>query len=438
MQQTNRMLTALVANHKGEIFELDGYAAVGMHGRQLAPLSMNNTAPLPFGSELMYLPDRFPVLFNIRRKSFEHLYEDPYHPGEPLYPVSVFNSPGFVVHSICAYGERQSAGALPLFSYGGVGWFREGIRSAVFRIDHEKRQDLRYMPQQEVTAGIKSKRRQLPDNRLRHHLESCAQKYGCPAAKNFFLQRFEAPLPTARGCNARCRGCLSRQDGTDIPNSQDRIGFTPSPVEIAQVALAHIKCVGRAVVSFGQGCEGEPLLAVDVIEPAIRLIRQETRQGTINVNTNGSRPEALKRLIDAGLDSIRVSLNSVRKECYDAYFRPREYRFADVAEGIDLALNRGVNVALNYLNLPGFTDTPEEAHALEAFIRRHPIQMIQWRNLNFDPLRYWKTMEKASTQGNGIGMKVLVDKIKKKFPYLHHGYFNPPKEKFGGPNLARI
>lgn len=438
MQQKTRQLTALVANRDGEIFELDGYAAVGMAGRQLAPLSTSDTVPLPFGSEMMYLPDRFPILYNIRKRNFESLREDPYRSGEPLYPVAVFNSPGFVVRTISAYGERENAGFLPLFSYGAVGWFRGGFRSAIFRIDREKRQDLRLMPQQGVAAGVQAKRRQMPDNRLRLHLESCAQKYGCPAAKNFFLRRVEAPLPTARYCNARCRGCLSLQDDRVIPHSQNRIEFTPSPEEIAEVAVAHIKSVRRAVVSFGQGCEGDPLLAVDVVEPAIRLIRQATRQGTINVNTNGSRPAALKRLIDAGLDSVRVSLNSVREACYDAYFRPNGYRFADVIAGIDLALQSRVHAALNYLNLPGFTDTPEEARALETFIRRHPIQMIQWRNLNYDPLRYWKTMDQVSTQGCGAGMKTLVEEIREKFPNLQHGYFNPPKEKFEGTHPAMI
>jgi molybdenum cofactor biosynthesis enzyme MoaA len=144
----------------------------------------------------------------------------------------------------------------------------------------------------------------------------------------------------------------------------------------------------------------------------------------------------LKRLIDAGLDSIRVSLNSVREECYNAYFRPIGYSFADVVAGIDLALQSRVNAALNYLNLPGFTDTPEEAQALETFLRRHPIQMIQWRNLNYDPLRYWKAMDQVSTQGPGVGMKALIEKMRRKFPNLQHGYFNPPKEKFEGPNPA--
>ncbi len=430
MQQTNKLLTAIVANRSGDIFELDGYAATGMAGEHLEPLSFENTVALPYGSELMYLPDRFPILFNIREMRFEPLFESPFQAGDPLFPVAVFNSPGFVVRSISAYGERANAGFLPLFSYGATGWSKGGFRSAVFRIDREKRQDLRLMPQQRVSAGIQDKRRQMPDNRLRLHLETCAQEYGCPAAKNFFLQRYEAPLPTARQCNANCHGCLSLQSDKNIHHSQERIGFTPSPEEIAQVALSHIKNVRRAVVSFGQGCEGEPLLAADAIDPAIRMIRRSTRQGTIHLNTNGSRPSALKQLIDAGLDSMRVSLNSVREECYNAYFQPHGYSFAHVAESIDLARRNKVHVALNYLSLAGFTDTPEETRALDSFVKQHDIQMIQWRNLNYDPLRYWKTMNQVSSGGYPLGMKPLVEDMRRKFPALRHGYFNPPKEKF--------
>jgi len=187
------------------------------------------------------------------------------------------------------------------------------------------------------------------------------------------------------------------------------------------------------VVSFGQGCEGEPLLAVDVIAPAIRLIRAATDKGTINLNTNGSRPAALNLLMDTGLDSIRISLNSVREKYYTAYFRPGGYRFSDVVAGIDLALRRGVHVALNYLNLPGFTDTPEEVAALTHFLRQHPVQMIQWRNLNFDPLRYWEMMTTILPHGNPLGMKAVFEEVRCGFPRMRHGYFNPPKEKFLEP-----
>ena len=172
-------------------------------------------------------------------------------------------------------------------------------------------------------------------------------------------------------------------------------------------------------------------LAAEVIEPAIRQIRSQTPNGTINMNTNGSRPEVLKQLFDAGLDSIRVSMNSVREACYQAYFRPTGYRFGDVLESIAVALAHKKFVAINYLNSPGFTDTPQEIEALTRFLDKYPIHMIQWRNLNFDPIRYWREMNAADTHGEPIGVGKLLNRIRKQFPKLEFGYFNPPKENFG-------
>jgi len=425
------LLTALVANKAGEIFELDGYAAVGMAGSLLLPLTMDQTRNLPHGGELMYLPDRKPVLLDISTGKLETLAENPYEPGEAIFPVAVFNSPGYVITRISAYRETENSQTLPLFSYGAVGWHKKGFRSAVVLVDPEPRQDLRRMPREEVIAGVDRMRQQMPGNRLRAHLDKCALTYGCPAGKNFFLGRYEAPLPTSKQCNARCLGCLSLQPNSGIHHSQDRITFTPTPEEIAEVALAHINRVDKSVVSFGQGCEGDPLLAAHVIEPAIRQIRSQTGSGTINMNTNGSLPARLKSLFDAGLDSIRISINSVRQDCYDAYFRPQDYGFADVLASIEIALARKKFVAINYLNCPGFSDTPGEADALVGFLQQFPIDMIQWRNLNFDPVRYWKEMDGVATHGEPIGMGELLNRIGKQFPKLKFGYFNPPKEKFG-------
>jgi pyruvate-formate lyase-activating enzyme len=424
------LLTALVANAAGEIFELDGYAAVGMAGTKQIPLTLKNTCSMPFGSELMYLPDRWPLLFNRGSGRIETITQNPYAPGQPLFPVTAFNSPGYITSYLGAYVETPKAHALPLFSYGAVGWHRGKFRSAIVAVDREKRQDLRLMKPDDVALGIEKMRKQMPANRLRSHLEKCALQFGCPAAKNFFLGRCEAPLPAAEQCNARCLGCLSLQRHSDIPHSQDRIRFTPSPEEIAEVALAHIKRVDQSVVSFGQGCEGDPLLATDVIAPAIRLIRAETDRGTINMNTNASLPQALQQVIDAGLDSIRISMNSVRENCYHAYFRPKGYGFSDVLKSIALAVGSGLFVAVNYLNCPGFTDTPPEIDALRQFLKAYPIHMIQWRNLNFDSLRYYKIMSDVAPDGAPIGMKNLLEQIRREFPGLKFGYFNPPKENF--------
>jgi pyruvate-formate lyase-activating enzyme len=425
-----KLLKALVANVDGEIFALDGYAATGDGGATPVPLTLSNTRNMPFGSELMYLPQRRPVLLNLQSGRIETVNENPYAPGQALYPVTAFNSPGYVLSHLGTFVETPEAQALPLFSYGAVGWHRGKFRSAVIRVDREKRQDLRLMKPENVAGGIARMRRQMPANRLRAHLEKCALQFGCPAAKNFFLGRYEAPLPTAQHCNARCLGCLSLQTNSDIPSSQDRVGFTPTAEEIAEVALAHIKRVKNSVVSFGQGCEGDPLLAADVIAAAIRLIRSETKRGTINMNTNASLSRALQKVIDAGLDSMRVSMNSVRRKCYHAYFRPKGYGFSDVLKSVDLALRSGLFVAVNYLNSPGFTDTPQEIKALTKFLTTYPIHMIQWRNLNFDPLRYFKIMKTVTAKGAPIGMHNLLELIRRQFPKLKYGYFNPPKEKF--------
>jgi len=423
-------VVAVVANADGEIFDLEGYAAVGRDGSELVPLTLDSTINMPYGGELMYLPDRRSIVYNMKTGRIETLEENPYEPGTPLYPVAAFNSPGYVLSHICAYEEKKTAQYLPLFAYGAVGWHGENFRSAVILVDSEKRQDLRLMQRKDVVSGVHRMQGIMPGNRLRRHLEKCALEYGCPAGKNFFLGRYEAPLPTSRSCNARCIGCISLQESGEIINSQDRIDFTPSSEEIAQVALEHIGRVKKAVVSFGQGCEGDPLLAAHVIEPALRLIRKKTDGGTINMNTNGSLPVVMERLFEAGLDSMRVSMNSLRKSCYTAYFRPRSYLFEDVLESIKLALDRGKFVSINYLNCPGFTDTPEEVDAFIEFRKKYPIHFIQWRNLNFDPVRYCRIMGKAAKQGKPMGMQTALRQIRKNFQDLKYGYFNPPKENW--------
>ncbi len=426
----DNLLNALVARENGEILELEGYAAAGMAGTSIIPLTVQTTRILPHGSELMMLPGRIPILYNQDTRRIEAVARHPRDRSMRLFPVAAFNSPGYVITRICAHDREPGVSNLPLFSYGAAGWSEGKFRSAVLWIDQEPRQDLRFMKPEKVMAGIRRLRKIMPKNRLRLHLETCATTYGCPAGKNFFLGRYEAPLPTSRVCNARCLGCLSLQQDSGIPNSQNRISFTPSSEDIAEVALFHIGRVPSAVVSFGQGCEGDPLFAAEVILPAIRIIRSRTSEGTINMNTNASRPDILKTLIDAGLDSIRVSMNSFREDRYLAYFRPAGYHFSDVLNSISLALEHRLHVAVNYLNMPGFTDTPPELDSLCRFLHRFPIHQIQWRNLNFDPIAYLALMNADDSSENPIGIDAVIRHLLREFPSLRHGYFNPPKENW--------
>ena len=428
-----QILTAVVAGENGDIFELDGYGAAGMAGEQFHILTKSGTCDMPHGSELMMLPQRSPVVFNMAKDTFEILRTNPYDPGERIYPVGVFNSPGYVNQHFCAYDDTGISDPLPLFSYGAVGFGKKDFRSSALLVDTEPRQDLRQMPVSGVEKGVARCRKLYPDNRLIRHLETCALQYGCPAGKNFFLGRYEAPLPASVVCNANCVGCISLQTENNLCACQDRIAFVPDPEEIAGVALDHIKKVDRAVVSFGQGCEGEPLTSARALIPAVELIRAQTDKGTINLNTNASLPDQVDLLCRAGLDSMRVSMNSVRPSCYTAYFRPKTYTFADVVRSISIAKDNGKFVAVNYLNCPGFTDSEKEKEALFDFIGKLGIDMIQWRNLNFDPRRYIRTMGEVEENGSPTGMANLIKDLTRAFPGLIHGYFNPPKENHGRP-----
>ena len=134
-------MTALVANAAGEIFELDGYAALGMEGPTYTPLRTSNTRNMPYGSELMYLPDRKPILFNMRSSKIETLSQNPYAPGEPLFPVTAFNSPGTSFHIWVPMLKIKKRNRCPFFHmerWGGIGenfdqplcvWIAKSVRT---------------------------------------------------------------------------------------------------------------------------------------------------------------------------------------------------------------------------------------------------------------------------------------------------------------------
>ena len=197
------------------------------------------------------------------------------------------------------------------------------------------------------------------------------------------------------------------------------------------MAVAHLNQAPRPIVSFGQGCEGEPLLQAGVIEKAIRLIRKQTERGTINLNSNASLPLSLAKLIEAGLDSLRVSLNSAQEIYYSRYYQPNGYLFADVLTSIRLMKDAGRFVSLNYFILPGVTDSPREYEALcDLFASCRP-DFIQLRNLNMDPEWYLRTLDFPKDEP-AMGIRHWLATLRKQFPALQFGYFNPFLDKCAG------
>ena len=168
-------------------------------------------------------------------------------------------------------------------------------------------------------------------------------------------------------------------------------------------------------------------MAGEAIEEAIKQIRIETARGVINLNTNASKPEVVKRLFAAGLSSIRVSINSAQEKYYNRYYKPQGYKFSDVLKSIKIAKDAGGFVSLNYLVMPGFTDSEDEVREFKRLLRKCKLDMVQLRNLNIDPLYYFRELKISPDVAVLCGIKELISDLKKEFPSLMLGYFNPSR-----------
>ncbi len=416
----------LFADIHGRIFEHPKLLALGLTGLDLVLPTPEDFIPLPQGSALYVLPDRYPIGLDPQREEVEIVYENPFEEGQPAYAVAAYLAPAHTQTFLAPYQEgRESLPPLPLFSYACVGWWKGRFWVTAFRSDFDHRQEVRFFDEKKIVQAAEKKIKAYPRNRLvRHLVENCVLRYRCPAARNFVLGRWEAPIPTSPVCNARCLGCLSWQ-GQDGPHvAQERLEFIPSPEEIAEAMVPHLKRAPRAIVSFGQGCEGEPLLQGALLAQAIRLLRSSTNQGTINLNTNASLPEVVTQLGRVGLDSMRVSLVSARPRYYEAYFRPKGYGLDDVKMSIRRFKSLGGFVSLNLFIFPGITDEEEEAEALEEVVS-YGVDFIQLRNHAIDPIWYLGRINYQSA-GNRLGIKGLLKRLAQRFPRLRFGYFNPP------------
>lgn len=410
---------------RGKIYVHPSLRIVGMEGERVRLPRSEELIPLPEGSTFYYLPQRYAIGYNRRTDSFEQVET---LKNKKIYAVGCFLPPTYLRLLLPAYWlKKDQVSTLPLWAYNTIGYYAGKYWTTALRIDQKTRQFPYQYDAQKLEKNVRDIARQFPKNRLVSHLSYCALHYHCLAAKNFFLGRWEAPLPASRSCNSGCFGCLSLQDEEGIA-SHRRIGFIPSAEELAQVALFHIQRAKEPIVSFGQGCEGEPLLVHKVIRETIKRIRDKTARGTININTNASKPEYLRKIIDAGLDSMRVSLSSAQELYYDKYFRPRGYGFKDVIESIKIAKQNSVFVSINLLTFPGFSDDKKESDALLGFIKKTKIDMLQLKNLNIDPQVFFRHGFLAHTRP--IGMMNMFNLIRRSFPRLKISYFNVPREEF--------
>jgi pyruvate-formate lyase-activating enzyme len=398
----------------GEVGERRGLRALDYTG---APLATSDLIPLPEGASLAMLPHRLAVgqePSGARRAISE----------QQGWALAALLPIGYTRTKLPAYEKTQETAPLPFFGYTAIAGWRGRLYVAAERTDDPERWIGRNYDARRLERLVRERLAAEPENRVLAHHAHCALDYQCPTASNLFFGRWEGAVAVSPGCNARCVGCISKQDEDNLVSPQDRLTFIPTLEEVVEVGVAHLEQAGDAIYSFGQGCEGEPLLQGRLIDRAIREIRARTARGVLNINTNGSNPRVLQRLYDAGLDCIRVSTISARRETYDAYYRPLGYTFEHVKESLKRARAAGVYSSINLLCFPGLIDAEDEVAALITFLRETGVRLVQLRNLNIDPEVL--TPKVPAPNGAPMGMRAFIATLRREIPEVEIGNFTRP------------
>jgi pyruvate-formate lyase-activating enzyme len=413
----------LLADPQGKVMEHPYLLATLRSGEELVP-PQDKPIPLPSAGRLVHLPGRLPVGLHPETGELE-LVRELKVGGRKFVPnaVGALLPPGYTRTFLP--GEVKEGGpVLPQWAYTAAAWTEGGPVAWAIHTDKRSHWEPERYSTPELKQLVDEHLARFPDNRVLKQLKTCALLYRCFTSQNTFYVRDEAAIPASIMCNARCVGCISDQPKEGPPSSHGRMDEGPSGEEMGAIGLYHLEhAAGRTMVSFGQGCEGEPLTRWKAIAEAIRYMRARTDRGSININTNASLTQGLEALLDAGLDAIRVSLNSAVKDLYAAYYKPVKYGWEDVEASIALARERGAYLALNLLLFPGVTDREGEVRALERLVKKYRVDQVQTRSLCIDPLQYLEVARERGAGGEPVGIRELLRRLKAARPGLVIGNF---------------
>ncbi|NEW07600.1 radical SAM protein [Paenibacillus sp. SYP-B3998] len=412
-------MNLVYSDSQGNVFDHPDFLALGRNAEMITEILEEELIPLPEGATLVSLPFTRPVGIDAKTGDMK-LVEGDYHAVGALLPQ------GFTRLLLPGYIKADKSKLLPLFGYTAVVWKENGFYVAARQTDNPYYWNPVHCDPGELEVEVNRLVAKYPENRLYKHLSNCALGYECLTASNTFLQRWEGAVPVSYSCNAGCFGCISEQpDDSGFPAPQTRMNFKPQVEEITQIMLEHLR-TPESIISFGQGCEGEPSTQAVIIIEAMKQVRQQTKMGYININTNAGLTDHIRGIVDAGLDLMRVSTISALDDHYNAYYKPRAYTLKNVEKSLRYATDKGVITSINYLVFPGVTDREEEIEAMIDFVRRTGLKLIQMRNLNIDPESYLGIIPKAKSEL--LGMKQMLEIFEEELPDVVIGSYTHTPE----------
>ena len=176
-------------------------------------------------------------------------------------------------------------------------------------------------------------------------------------------------------CNLRCRYCMP--DGVEKLEREAVLTYE----EFLRLAALFAQCGIDTVRVTG----GEPLVRKNVAQ-LVAGLKETPGIRRVTLTTNAVLlAEQLPALLDAGLDSVNISLDTLRPEVFRQITARDE--FADVQAGLQAALESGIPVKLNCVPQAGMNEG--ELEDLAALAENRPLQV---RFIEMMPIGYGAAM----------------------------------------------
>ncbi len=194
-------------------------------------------------------------------------------------------------------------------------------------------------------------------------------------------------------CNFRCRYCMPEKPFSWVPK-ENLLSF--------EELFLFVKTAIDEGINKIRITGGEPTLRED-LDKFIKMINDYKSDIDLAMTTNGYLlKESAKKLKEAGLKRINISLDSLRKET--AFKIAQKDVLDKVLEGIEEALKVGLKIKINMVPLKGIND--DEILDILEFGKKRGITV-----------RYIEYMENVFAYGDlkGLNGKEILNHIKQKY-----------------------
>jgi len=225
-----------------------------------------------------------------------------------------------------------------------------------------------------------------------------------PLADRFGRNITYARIAVTSSCNLRCSYCLS-EEHHDSPSP----GHPMSTADIERL-ISTLARLGIRKVRF---TGGEPLLRSDIAE-LVAAAKRTPGIETVSLTTNGVLLHRhLDALLDAGLDALNLSIDTLDRERYRTI--TRRDKFDEVKANLEnLLVRQALPVKLNIVMMRGINS--DEIGRFMEYTRNHPVTVRFMELQPFDDHQIWKT-------GRFLGLDKIRELLMQAYPELaaHRG-----------------